>query len=158
MAGSTSFGPIPAWRRRQAVLHSRWDFASKKGDGFPHSDPDRRRPAVDRSPDAVQRTLGWELKPQGLCRGEACFPVRDRAALVRAHGIDLGALARVLDLPLAADVEAGVAVLGTSAGERANRLASMEAPDFTLPDLAGRLHSLRDQRGKKTLLIAWASW
>jgi peroxiredoxin len=34
----------------------------------------------------------------------------------------------------------------------------MEAPDFTLPDLRGRLHSLRDQRGKKTLLIAWASW
>jgi len=84
--------------------------------------------------------------------------VRDRAALVHDEGIDLAALARLLDRPLATEAEAGVAVLGASAGDRASRLASMEAPDFTLPDLDGRLHSLRDQRGKKTLLIAWASW
>jgi hypothetical protein len=110
------------------------------------------------SPDVLERTLGWELKPQGLCRGDACVPVRDRAALVREHGIDLAAFAHVLDRPLAVEAEAGVAVLGSSAGDRASRLAAMEAPDFTLPDLEGRLHSLRDQRGKKTLLIAWASW
>ena len=110
------------------------------------------------SPDVLERTLGWELKPQGLCRGDTCVPVRDRAALVREHGIDLGAFAHVLGRPLAVEAEAGVAVLGASAGDRASRLASMEAPDFTLPDLEGRLHSLRDQRGKKTLLIAWASW
>jgi hypothetical protein len=84
--------------------------------------------------------------------------VRDLAALVHADGIDLEALAGLLDRPLAADAAAGIAVLGAPAEERAGRLASMEAPDFTLPDLEGRLHSLRDQRGKKTLLIAWASW
>jgi len=49
-------------------------------------------------------------------------------------------------------------VLGAPAADRAARLASLEAPDFSLPDLSGRLHSLSDQRGKKTLLIAWASW
>jgi len=114
--------------------------------------------SISLSPDALQRALGWELKPQGLCRGDACFPVRDRAALVREHGVDLGAFARILDRPFAADAEAGVAVLGASADDRASQLASMEAPDFTLPDLEGRLHSLRDLRGKKTLLIAWASW
>ena len=32
------------------------------------------------------------------------------------------------------------------------------APDFTLPDLAGHMHSLSDYRGKKVLLIAYASW
>jgi len=114
--------------------------------------------SISLSPHALQRALGWELKPQGLCRGDACFPVRDRAALVRAHGIDLRAFARILDRPFAADAEAGITVLGASAGDRASQLASTEAPDFTLPDLQGRLHSLRDQRGKKTLLIAWASW
>jgi len=107
---------------------------------------------------ALEEALGWELKPEGLCRGDTCVPVRDRAALVRDEGIDLAALARLLDRPLATEAEAGVAVLGASAGDRASRLASMEAPDFTLPDPDGRLHSLRDQRGKKTLLIAWASW
>ncbi|MBI3853814.1 MAG: redoxin domain-containing protein [Verrucomicrobia bacterium] len=32
------------------------------------------------------------------------------------------------------------------------------APDFTLPDLKGKAHSLSDFRGKKVLLITWASW
>jgi hypothetical protein len=50
------------------------------------------------------------------------------------------------------------AALGHSAAERGARLASLEAPDFALPDLAGRLHRLSEQRGKKALLIAYASW
>ena len=45
-----------------------------------------------------------------------------------------------------------------SARERGERLASLEAPDFELPDLSGQLHRLSDQRGKKVLLIAYASW
>ncbi len=114
--------------------------------------------AIHLLPAALEQALGWELKPQGLCRGETCVPVRDRAALVHQDGIDLGTLARLLDRPLAAEAAEGVAVLGACASDRAQRLAAMDAPDFTLPDLQGRLHSLRDQRGKKTLLIAWASW
>ena len=108
------------------------------------------------APPALEKALGWELKPEGLCRAETCVPVRDGTGLVHEDGIDLAALARLLDCPLAVDED--VVVFGASAAYRANRLASMEAPDFVLPDLRGRLHSLRDQRGKKTLLIAWASW
>jgi hypothetical protein len=114
--------------------------------------------AIRMRPEALAAGLGWRLEAQGLCRGDVCVPVRDRAALESAEGIDLAALARVLDRPLALDVDEGVAVLGASAAERGVRLASLEAPDFALPDLAGRTHTLRDQRGKKTLLIAWASW
>ena len=108
--------------------------------------------------DALASSLGWRLEAQGLCRGDVCVPVRDRAALETADGVDLAALARVFDRPLALDVDEGVVVLGASAAERSGRLASLDAPDFALPDLAGRTHTLRDQRGKKTLLIAWASW
>ena len=114
--------------------------------------------AVRIAPDALAASLGWRLEAQGLCRGDVCVPVRDRAALETAEGIDLAALARVFDRPLAVDADEGVAVLGASATERAGRLATLEAPDFALPDLSGRMHTLRDQRGKKTLLIAWASW
>jgi len=106
----------------------------------------------------LANALGWRLETQGLCRGDVCVPVRDRAALETPDGVDLAALARVFDRPLALDAEEGVAVLGASAAERGGRLATLEAPDFALPDLSGRMHSLRDQRGKKTLLIAWASW
>jgi hypothetical protein len=49
-------------------------------------------------------------------------------------------------------------VLGESAQQRAAALASLEAPDFTLPDVNGRMHRLSDYRGKKVLLVTWASW
>ena len=42
--------------------------------------------------------------------------------------------------------------------ERTAALESLEAPDFTLPDLSGRPHSLVDYRGRKVLLATWASW
>jgi AhpC/TSA family protein len=42
--------------------------------------------------------------------------------------------------------------------EIVNRLRSLEAPDFALPDFDGKLHSLSEYRGKKVLLMSWASW
>jgi hypothetical protein len=114
--------------------------------------------AIRLAPQALAAGLGWELKPEGLCRGETCVPVRDRSALLGPEGVALAALARLLDRPLAVDGAEGVAVLGSAASGRAARLASLEAPDFTLPDLSGARHSLSEQRGRKKLLIAWASW
>jgi peroxiredoxin len=49
-------------------------------------------------------------------------------------------------------------VLARSARDRAAALASLEAPDFALPDPTGRMHRLSDHRGKKVLLVTWASW
>ena len=71
---------------------------------------------------------------------------------------DLAELAARLDRPLAVDPEEGAAFLGVSARARAQRLLSLEAPDFTLPDLDGRLHTLAEHRGKKVFLVAYASW
>ena len=36
--------------------------------------------------------------------------------------------------------------------------AGTPAPDFTLPDLDGKLHSFSELRGKKVFLATWASW
>jgi hypothetical protein len=110
------------------------------------------------SPAAVRTSLGWELKPQGLCRGDTCMPVPPEHRLLHPDGIDLAALASVLERPLAIDLDERVAWLGASAAERGARLQSLEAPDFTLPDLQGRDHSLSDYRGRRILLLAWASW
>lgn len=60
--------------------------------------------------------------------------------------------------PVALDEAERAAYLGVSAAERGRRLASLEAPDFTLPDLDGRQHSLSDYRGKKVFLAAYGSW
>jgi hypothetical protein len=103
-------------------------------------------------------SLGWELHPEGLCREGLCMPVPEGAGLEAHGGLDLEAFARVLDRPLALDVEERAGYLGVSAGERQRALKSLLAPDFTLPDLAGRPHRLSDHRGKKVLLVVYASW
>jgi hypothetical protein len=110
------------------------------------------------TPESLRRALGWQLEAQGLCRGAVCVPVRDRSALVTESGIDLAAFAAALGRPLALDAAERAAALGTPAAERSAALTSLEAPDFTLPDLAGRLHTLSAHRGKKALLIVYASW
>jgi hypothetical protein len=106
----------------------------------------------------LERATGWALKPEGLCRGSVCVPVRERAALAGPQGVELAAFAAALGRPLALDVAERAAALGTAAADRAAALASLEAPDFALPDLAGRTHRLSEHRGKKVLLIAYASW
>ena len=108
--------------------------------------------------EALHASLGWKLEPEGLCRGKVCIPVRDRSKLVVDGAIDLSGFAEALGRPLALDAAEGAAAIGTAASERAAQLVSLEAPDFTLPDLEGKLHSLSDHRGKKILLIAYASW
>lgn len=106
----------------------------------------------------IVKALGWELKPEGFCKGSVCFPIPKGRAVISEEGVDLIELADLLDRPLALDIEEGAAYVGTSAGARAAALASLQAPDFTLPDLDGRLHSLSDYRGQKVLLVAYASW
>jgi hypothetical protein len=103
---------------------------------------------------------GWVLKPEGLCRGQVCVPLpagRERE-WVDGGRIDLAALWRHLGRPLVHSERGHVWVLAESARERAAALGSLEAPDFALPDAAGRVHRLSDYRGKKILLVTWASW
>jgi hypothetical protein len=110
------------------------------------------------SPDVVQRSLGWRLEAAGLCRGDTCVPVRPEHGLLRDDGVDLRALASLLERPLALDADERIACVGASAPERGHRLRSLDAPEFTLPDLGGHPHSLAEHRGRKVLLLAWASW
>ena len=108
--------------------------------------------------DALTATTGWELKTQGLCQDEVCVPVRDRAALGPEGLIDAAAFGSALRRPVATDAEHGLVVLGTAATEASEIMRSLDAADFTLPDLHGNDVSLRDFAGRKRLLVAFASW
>src|SRR5262249_43038075 len=110
------------------------------------------------SPDVVQRSLGWRLEAAGLCRGAPRGPGRPEHGLLRDDGVDLRTLASLLERPLALDADERIACMGASAAERGHRLRSLDAPEFTLPDLGGHPHSLAEHRGRKVLLLAWASW
>ena len=107
---------------------------------------------------ALREALGWELHDGTLCNDTMCVPLPAGSSLASGGALDLAEVAGVLDRPLALDTAEGAVYLGASARERADALASLIAPDFTLPDLAGRSHSLAEQRGKKVLLVVWASW
>ena len=108
--------------------------------------------------EAVERALGWELREEGFCLGTVCYPLPPDAELVTDDGIDLAGLAALIDRPIALDEAEGAAYLGVAARERSQALELLDAPDFTLPNLDGELHSLSDYRGKKVLLVAYASW
>jgi hypothetical protein len=108
----------------------------------------------------LRTATGWEVKPQGLCLADACVPLpadRNAAWLDDAGGrFNLSAFARHLEQPVVRDDAHAVWAFGEPV--RASALEADEAPDFRLPDLDGRPHSLSEYRGKKVLLYCWASW
>ena len=107
----------------------------------------------------LERTTGWELKPEGLCRGDICVPVRDRSDLVVDDAVDVRAMAAALRAPFVIDAEVDMAVLGASAGDRASEREGMRvAPDLELRDLDGNVSTWSELGRKKKVLTAWASW
>jgi hypothetical protein len=109
----------------------------------------------------LSASSGWEHKPQGLCSGDRCVPLPPsrKSEFIAADGrFNLAAFARYLELPVVHDDAAAVWLFGESAALRRQALRSLEAPDFRLPDLDGNVHALSEYRGKKVLLLSWASW
>ena len=112
----------------------------------------------------LTRATRFVIKPQGVCRDELCFPLpkNRKAEFVSKKGavtwFNLSEFAKLIKQPFVADQKNGVSYFGARASEQNGYLASLEAPNFTLPDLNGKLHSLADFRGKKVLLVTWASW
>ena len=111
---------------------------------------------VDRS--VLADVLGWELKPQGLCRGDECVPVRDRELLIHGDSVDLCAAAADVGVESMLAEDADLVALSVPASVRSDALKGRRAPDFVLPDLNGEDHSLEQFAGRKRLLVAFASW
>jgi hypothetical protein len=110
------------------------------------------------APDDLGDAIGWQLKPEGLCRDDVCVPVRDRDALSIGDGIDLAAVATALGRQVVVDEESAIVAIALDAEARRRALTALDAPSFTLDDLAGTPHRLEEWRGRKELLVAFASW
>lgn len=108
--------------------------------------------------DDLAEAIGWRLVPEGLCRGDLCIPVRDPDSITVGDGIDLVAVARALGSRTMLDADASVLAVGVPAWRRAEALQGRTAPDFELPDLDGEQVRLSEWRGRRRLLIAFASW
>jgi hypothetical protein len=114
------------------------------------------------SVDELRDSTGWELKPEGACIDDRCVPIpaeRRREFLDESDSrFNLSALARQLIQLVLHDARHEVWLFGEAADARKDALLSLQAPDFALPDLGGRIHSLSDFLGKKVFLVSWASW
>ncbi|MEA2235129.1 MAG: hypothetical protein QOD83_4945, partial [Solirubrobacteraceae bacterium] len=108
----------------------------------------------------LEAAAGWTLTPEGLCQGDICVPIPPARADEFAHdgAVNVAALWRHLGRAAVHSRDGSYWLLGDSAADRGQQLQSLEAPDFTLPDLAGTMHSLSEHRGKKVVLASWASW
>ncbi len=95
---------------------------------------------------------GWEIKPAGACRGDVCIPLPEKMD----DPFAVRALAAHLRMPLVREDAVGLWALGPASGGHA--LISAHAPALELPDWRGNIFSLDSLRGKKVLLVAWASW
>ena len=113
----------------------------------------------------LSRATKFELKTQGVCRDEKCFPLPEARRQEFVHQdsgktwFNLTAFAELVDQPVARENSSDLSAwyFGLRSDQRQG-LASLLAPDFTLPDINGKLHSLSDFRGKRVFLVTWASW
>ena len=111
----------------------------------------------------LKRATRFEVKPQGVCRDELCFPLpkaRQQEFVRKSPPMtwfNMTAFAGLVHQPVAHDAALSTWYFGLRSDQR-QQLSSLEAPDFTLPDLLGKPHRLSDFRGKKILLVTWASW
>jgi hypothetical protein len=112
----------------------------------------------------LARATRFVVKPQGVCRDELCFPIpkAKKSDFVTKKGsvswFNLSEFARLVKQPVATDQQNGVWYFGARPDAENAYLESLEAPNFTLPDMNGRMRSLSDFKGKKVLLVTWASW
>lgn len=104
----------------------------------------------------LPRINEFELKPQGACRADVCIPVT--TDMTRGRYFNLTAFARKIGQSFVADPDARVWSFGEIPMLSGQFVESRMAPDFVVPDRKGRPVRLSDFRGKKVLVVSWASW
>lgn len=103
----------------------------------------------------LKKINDFEVKPQGACREDLCIPIPKN--LQRGEWFNLSGFARKTGEMVIKD-DAGVYSFGEIPLVRGAFYNSRVAPDFAVPDRKGRVVHLTDFRGKKVLVITWASW
>ena len=106
---------------------------------------------LDVSKEAFEAGTGWEVKPEGACKGDVCVP------LDQTGGFDLRSTTDRLRMAVVHDADEGLWAIGPeSLGDRA--LVTADAPELVLPDLDGNVFRLSTLRGQKVVIVSWAPY
>ena len=114
--------------------------------------------------DEVAAAIGFDIKPEGACRGGLCIPLDNSPEAGFFRKVDdrdyfnVSKLGARLKQPVVVDGEHKVWSFGPVPTAPSGGTDSVLAPDFALADKDGKLVKLSDFRGKKVLLLTWASW
>lgn len=104
----------------------------------------------------LARINEFEVKPQGACRNDVCIPIPK--TMVQGEWFNLTGFAHKLGEAFVADVGTRAWSFGEIPVLTGSYATSRMAPDFAVPDRKGRVVHLSDFRGKKALVVTWASW
>lgn len=97
------------------------------------------------------RETGWQIKPEGACKGSVCVPLDAPAG----DTVDLSELAPKLGMAVV-EHDGRYAVGPESLSSRA--LVTAEAANIRLPDVNGNPFELSSLRGQKIIVYAWAPY
>jgi hypothetical protein len=136
--------------RRATVLYD--DGATSVSDERPSADNE----ALWIRKSDLKRINRFEVKPQGACRDDICIPIP--SDMLRGGNFNLTAFAKKVGQTVVVDNDESVWSFGEIPLLRGGFLNSRVAPDFAVPDRRGRTVRLSDFKGKKVLLVTWASW
>ena len=106
----------------------------------------------------IKEILGWEVKPEGLCKEDTCIPIDEHKDLEDQGRYSLREIANLTGHPALVSSETQTIAIGQPSALRASALRDKVAPDFKLPDIDGVDRALSDWAGKKRLLVAFSSW
>jgi hypothetical protein len=93
---------------------------------------------------------GWEIKPEGACKGEVCVPLGN-------DDFDLSTAAARLGMALVRDERNDRWALGPES-VNARALTTATAPELVLDDIDGNKFCLSSLRGKKVVIVSWAPY
>jgi hypothetical protein len=99
--------------------------------------------------DAFRTGTGWEIKPEGACKGDVCVPLPD--------GFSLEHAAERLGMAVVANEANGIWAVGPES-LTGRALVSADAPELVLDDIDGKEFRLSARRGRKVVLVAWAPY
>lgn len=105
--------------------------------------------SLDLTPARFHADTGWEIKPEGACKGDVCVPLPGGFSLT-------GAAAR-LGMAVVEEPTQGLWAVGPES-VTGRALVSAEAPELELAHLDGRPFRLSSLRGQKVVLVAWAPY
>lgn len=122
------------------------------------------------APADLARVTGFDLKPEGACRGAICVPLKKPGSapgegeLVGPRGFHLTALARRLDqrwlheTPSRTGKHDGAWVFGKIPMARRGFSDDAQAPDLEIARAGSEAFQLVKLKGTRALLLTWASW